>query len=142
MKWHTWVLFSFVMILPATTKAQGTPPDSMTVCFAPCTSNDWNDTIAIGDFQGERVGSLGIGDLAWHIDVDAWSMDHIKLRATSRHPDANGKIEIMVIEGKFDEFRLGVAHGKMHYIGPHSGKGGRKVILTWTPKVPTGLFVN
>jgi hypothetical protein len=142
MKRITWLLFLFMMIVPATTKAQGTPPDPISVCFTPATGNWWNQCISIGDFQGERVGSLGIGYFAWHVDINAWSADHIKLTATVTHPDASGKTEVMVIEGKFDEFKQGVAHGKIHYLGAHEGKDGRKFTLTWTPKAPTGLFVN
>lgn len=137
----TWVMFLLLMILPATVKAQGTPPDSIDVTFSPGGA-DWNNYIAIGDFQGERVGSLGIGYFAWHVDVDAWSIEHIKLTMTAQHPNAKGITDVMVIDAKFDQFKLGVAHGKARYVSGHVGEKPRNVTLTWTPKVRTGLFVN
>jgi hypothetical protein len=142
MKRIVWLLFVVVMIFPAVTKAQGTPPDPISVCFAPCTSNDWNNYISVGDFQGERVGSLGIGYFAWHVDVNAWSIEHIKLTLTTRRPDVEGKTEVIVIEGKFDQFKDGVAHGKARYVSGHAGGKPRDVTLTWTPKMRTGLFIN
>lgn len=141
MKRSGWLLVLFVMIIPATTRAQGTPPDPINVMFSPG-GGDWNNYIAIGDFQGERVGSLGIGYFAWHVDVDAWSVDHIKLTLTERRPAANRVAAVMVIDAKFDQFKQGVAHGKARYTSGHAGERPRDVTLTWAPEVRTGLIVN
>jgi hypothetical protein len=141
MKRIAWLLLVVAMIFPAAVKAQGTPPDSLSVVFSPGGS-DWNNYVAIGDFQGECVGSLGIGYFAWHVDVNAWGVDHIKLTLTTRRPNVEGKTEVLVIEGKFDDFKQGVAHGKARYVSGHASEKPCNVTITWTPKVRTGLFIN
>lgn len=142
MKRWAWVLF--LLVSPMAAMAQAKPPESMTMCFTPAAGEDWwNQCIAIGDLFGERVGSLGIGYIKWHVDIDAWSIDHIKLTATAKHPDANGKTEELVIEGRPDILRDGIARVKVRYVGAHATKS-KKAVITWQPPTPklTGLFIN
>ncbi len=139
-KWATWVLVLLVCSLMASAQAQSgrTPPEQFLV------QGDSGDLIVVQYEGGEYVGLIEGGTLlAWNFQINDWRMDHIRLTGVSTKTDFDGRHQVVVVEGKPDVIKDGIAYGKARYTVGRESKS-RKVKVTWDVPPPklTGLWVH
>ena len=106
------------------------PEGEINVCSAA------NDCILVVKHDEGYVGLIEGGTkLAWNFKIDDFRLEHIKLMGVSAAKDSEGRNQIVVIEGKPDVIRDGIARCKARYtVGRKSTS--HKVTVTWPPPPP------
>jgi hypothetical protein len=139
-KWATWVLVLVIGSLTAFAQTQSgrTPPEQLLV------QGD-SGVLMVVQYEGcEYLGlSEGGTNLGWKFTIDDWRMEHIRLTGVSTKTDFDGRHQVVVVEGKPDVIKDGIAYGKARYtVGRESTS--RKVKVTWDVPPPklTGLWVH
>jgi hypothetical protein len=141
MKRLTWILVLVVvgsLIASAQTQSGRTPPEQLLV-------QDGSSVLMVVQYEGGEYLGLDEGGTneGWKFTIDDWRLKHIKLTGVSTKTDFDGRHQIVVVEGKPDVIRDGIAYGKARYTVGHESKS-RKVKVTWDVPPPklTGLWVH
>jgi hypothetical protein len=110
-----------------------TYPDRFNVCSDP------NNCIVVTK-QGD--GWMGLVDdgtkISWNFQIDDFRMKYLRLTGVSTEKDSKGRNQVLVIQGKPDIIRDGIARCKARYTIGHKSTS-RKVTVTWQPppwKIP------
>ena len=135
----TWALLLVVGLLMASNRAAAAgPPEQLIV---------WSDSNNLIVVQQEDSGYVGLNEggthLAWNFKIDDWTGKHIKLTGISMQTQFDGSHQMVIVEGKPDVIKNGIAYCKVHY---SVGKGwkSRKIKVTWDVPTPnlTGLWIR
>jgi hypothetical protein len=125
----------FLLLLLASSVASAQPdqrthPERMNVC------SDSGDCLLVEKRDGGYVGLIEGGtELAWNFQIDDFRLEHLKLTGVSTQKDSEGRNQVVVIVGKPDVIRDGIAYCKARYaVGRKSTS--RKVTVTWEPPPP------
>ncbi len=125
----------FLLLLLASSVASAQPdqrthPERMNVCSDP------NNCILVMKHGGGYVGLIEGGTkLAWNFQVEDFRLEHVRLTGVSTEKDFEGRNQVVVIEGKPDVIRDGIARCKARYTVGHTSTS-RKVTVTWEPPPP------
>jgi hypothetical protein len=106
------------------------PEGGFTICSAP------SDCILVEKRDGGYVGLIEGGTKqAWSFRIDDFRLEHLKLTGISTDNNPNGGNQVVVIKGKPDVIRDGIAHCKARYIVGRKSTS-HKVTVTWQPPPP------
>jgi len=130
------LLLLLASVVASAQRDQRTYPDRFNVCSEP-------DNCIIVEKQGDGwVGMIDGGTkLAWNFKIDDFRMENLQLTGVSTQKDAEGRDQTVVIQGKPEIIRDGIAHCKARYTAGRKSTS-RKVTVTWpsTFKIPNGAI--
>ena len=115
---------------------QRTHPERLNVC------SDQGDCILVMKRDGGYVGLIEGGQkLAWDLKIYDFRLEHVRLTGVSTEKDSNGRNRFVVIQGKPDVIRDGIAYCKARYTVGHKSTSG-KVTVTWKPPPNTSALAH
>lgn len=104
-----------------------TYPGRITIC------GDANDCITVVKREAGWVGLIdGGAKPAWNFQIDDFRLEHLKLTGTSIEPDAKGRYQSVIVQGKPEIIQYWITHCKARYAVGHTSTS-RKVTVTWEP---------
>jgi hypothetical protein len=123
--------FCFLLLASSVASAQldhRTYPDRFNDCSDP------SNCIVVAKQGDGWVGLIDGGTkVAWNFKIDDFRMESIRLTGISTEKDAEGRNQVVVIQGKPETIRDGVAHCKARYALGHKSTS-HKVTVTWEPE--------